>query len=130
MDYKMTYEWEEVFLKQSENKRTIGIFKSFAEPFEVMAILSFTPISIYYPKEKHVEAVVFIKGDQKNLTDGKFNWIHHDLEEIIKDKSKNIYPENLLEIPYDFYSTNVFFVQELPVLDYFTHGDFSIAHDK
>ena len=119
----MGYNWESKVSITTEGNGTIDAYQAVADSLEILAILSYSPILPISPKEKHIVALLFIKGEKSNLTDGQFHWIHDDLAEIVENRCGNIYAETG---SVEFYLTNVLFVDELPNIDYFSHGTYSL----
>lgn len=124
----MDYEWS---VKKIEGQPAIGynfICETKANDIPIMAAICSLPKLDQFGSNKIATVTVFWKCKKSDITDGFFHWVLNDIGEIIKEKEMTIFDGSLNPIEIMF--TQQFFCNNLPNLQYFTHGDYYIGGEK
>jgi hypothetical protein len=121
----MTYKWR---LKEYHGQPSTGfheVYESTGEWEEsYLALINYLPNIDSVTNERIVHATLFIANSGHKITDGKFHWIHDDIGNLIKENKSTYFGEEISS-PSTFF-TEIYFVDELPNINYYTHGDFGI----
>lgn len=120
----MTFEW---LLKEHHGQYSVGFREVYetkeSEEVSCMAILYYYPQLDSTNNKKIIHLTLFFVGSKQDLSDGLFHWIHDDICELVKIKEGDYY--RVSGNPFSIIYSEVCFLKELPILEYYTHGDYS-----
>lgn len=121
----MTYEWH---LKEKHGQLSTGFHEVYESEDEIeesyLALINYLPQIDSINDKRIVHVTLFIANSKHKLSDGKFHWLHDDIGNLIKEKESTYFREESASLSIFF--TEIFFVNELPNIEYYSHGDYGI----
>ena len=121
----MNYKWN---VSKHEGQAAIGyVFscETIAENIPVMAMINCFPKVNQFGNNKIASIVIFWECNKDKVTDGLFHWVMDDVGEIIKNNECCLFDNSLQK--FDSMMSQHYFVEKLPKLTYFTHGDYAVC---
>lgn len=118
----MNSTWERIL---EEGQKAIGYLDIYTTVFQgnnVKAVINYMP---QFPKnsfKKDAHITLYYEGTKSELTDSKLMDIFNDILDIIRTNEANKYPEAANQLSYVL--TQVFIVDRIPNIEYYSHGDF------
>jgi len=105
----------------------VEIYSTTVYEMPLKAIINYFPQLLDDNNKRNVSVTVFIVGTKEKITKSIFYEIMNDIGEIIKSSEPLKYSKDSNSISYMMIQS--FFVNKLPDLRYYTHGDFSFPED-
>ena len=121
----MIYEWQ---LRETHGQPSTGfheVYESEGERAEsYLVLINYLPQLDSITNKRVVHAALFIANSDQKITDGKFHWINDDIGTLIKEKESTYFKKESAS-PSTFF-VEIHFVDELPNIKYYSHGDYGI----
>jgi len=121
----MIYKWN---LKEQHGQLSIGfheVYEAEGERAEsYLVLINYLPQLDSINNERVVHTTLFIANSDHKITDGKLHWIHDDLGALIKEKESTYFEKE--SAPPSIFFTEIHFVEEIPNIKYYSHGDYGI----
>jgi hypothetical protein len=122
----MNYKWG---LKLTEGQQSHGyvqVFETTAEDINIRAIINYFPKLNEFGENKICSVTVTYACKKINITDSFFHSINDDILKLIQNEENQKFEPSLKK--FEIMILQNFLVEELPVMEYFSHGDYSVVN--
>jgi len=103
----------------------VEVYSTKVNGMPLKAIINYFPQLLDDNNKRNISVTVFIVGNKEKITKSLFYEMMNDIGEIVKNSEPLKFNKESPSIPYMI--TQSFFVEKLPELKYYTHGDFDIS---
>lgn len=120
----MDYKWIKTAEEGQNASGYINIFETNAKNINIRSIVNYFPKLNQFGNNKICSVIVMYACTDQDMTKGFFRSINDDILELIQEQESEKFDKT--SDKFKIMMTQQFFVDKLPKMEYYTHGDYSV----